>query len=82
MFTQIFLFIIIIYSIVISVLYFDIKQNYGKYLKDKEIYLNSKESSLNDKEKKINDIESCNLQLTNLKATQQAVINMLQSKIS
>lgn len=71
--------IILIYSIVITVLYWTEYTNKQQYLQDKSNNLNNKEIELNRREKSTVDKEVCFIELTKLQTIQNSALNLLKS---
>ncbi len=79
MFLEIIITIIVIYSIVISVLYWTEYTHKQEYQKEKDNILKIKEDELNKRESIIVDKEICFRELTKLKTIHTSVIDILKS---
>jgi hypothetical protein len=74
------IFITIIYSTVISVLYFREINDKNNYQKQKIYDLNTREDEINKKEQKLVEIEKCNRDLTKLKTLQDSITKILNNQ--
>lgn len=76
---SILLVLLLIYSVIMTVLYWIDKNNSENFQKDKENRLNSREMDLNKRENIVIDKEICFRELTKLTTVQNAVLEILKS---